>query len=85
MYMVYIHLHNTYTPRTSLYLADTKKDLYIARLVSMTTTIMTIISTSPPNTPPITTPTGVSSSLLYYYSDLKPIYVTIQLLTQLEQ
>ena len=44
-----------------------------------------VISTSPPNAPPIIAPTGVSSSLLYYYSDLKLIYVTIQLLTQLEQ
>ena len=48
---------------TSVYLTGAKKDLYNARDVSMTTTIIMIIRTSPPNAPPITGPTGVSSLL----------------------
>ena len=49
---------------TSVYLTEAKNDLYIARVVNMTTTIIMIMSTRPPNAPPITGPTGVSSVLL---------------------
>jgi len=61
---------------TSLYLADSKKDLYIARLVRMTTTIMMINSSTPPSAPPITAPTGVSSFLHdnYYNSNYNNLF-----------
>ena len=48
---------------TSAYLTVAKNDLYIARDVNITTTIIMIMSTSPPSAPPITGPTGVSSLL----------------------